>query len=380
MPSSNAVTSENLQKVLVYLFGSLGDSIVAIPALRAVRRNFPDAEIVLLQNFASGNIVLASQVIPPDLVGRYLSYNSTAGRIKKAGGFYRLWNELRREHFDAAVYLVISERPAKAVARDRMFFRSAGIKSLYGFHPVPTNELYPFDSEGRPLRSVHEAEFKLKRLERDGIMTLPEFDLRTPLFDLTVEELEKTDQRLAQQRLRRSAPLVSIAPGCKTAANTWPAEHFIELGRRLIAETGCEIIVTGGKPDVGLGEKLTSAWGEGINTAGELTVRQSAALLARCSFHIGLDTGTTHLAAAVGTRCFAIYGERNNPGLWYPLGSGHTILYHPVACAACRLPACPVPGHPCMNGVSVDTAWKHLQEFLNCEPGVHSAGVRVIAV
>ena len=102
-----AVTPDNLQKVLVYLFGSLGDSIVAIPALRAVRRHFPDAEIVLLQNFASGNIVLASQVIPPNLVGRYLSYNSTAGRIEKAGGFYRLWSELRRERFDAAVYLVI---------------------------------------------------------------------------------------------------------------------------------------------------------------------------------------------------------------------------------------------------------------------------------
>jgi ADP-heptose:LPS heptosyltransferase len=140
---SSALTglSGKRQKVLVYLFGSLGDSIVAIPALRAVRHHFPDSEIVLLQNFESKGIVLASEVIPPRLVDRYLSYSSRSDRRSRLEEFFRLWRQLRVERFDAAVYLVISERPAKAVTRDRFFFRSAGIRELIGFHAVPTDEL-----------------------------------------------------------------------------------------------------------------------------------------------------------------------------------------------------------------------------------------------
>ena len=92
---------------MAYLFGSLGDSIVAIPALRAVRRRFPDAEIVLLQNFTAGNLVQASEVIPETLVDRHLSYNSGLGRIAGMANFFAVWLKLRGERFDAAVYLVI---------------------------------------------------------------------------------------------------------------------------------------------------------------------------------------------------------------------------------------------------------------------------------
>jgi len=63
-------------------------------------------------------------------------------------------------------------------------------------------------------------------------------------------------------------------------------------------------------------------------------VRESGALLSLCDFHVGLDTGTTHLAAVVGTPCFALFHERDNPGQWFPSGSGHTIIHHPVECAS----------------------------------------------
>jgi len=367
------------KKLLVYLFGSLGDSIVAIPALRAVRRKFPAAEIVLLQNQGSGGVVLASQVIPAGLIDRYMSYDSKLAGAGRIGSFYRLWAELRRERLDAAAYLVISERPARAVRRDRLFFRSAGIPRLYGFHAIPQEELYPFSQDGRPLRSANEAEFKLKRLEQDGIET-GEADLRPPLILASEADRETVGEWLAERRGRPQSVLVSIAPGCKTIANDWPIENFIELGRRLIDRGGVELIVTGGPAESGLGDELVAAWGLGINAAGVFAVPESAALLAACGLHIGLDTGTTHLAAAVGTRCFAIYGGRNNPGLWYPLGSGHTLVRHPVECSPCRLHECPVPGHPCMTGISIDAVWEHLQPMLDRGPDDGDPAIREIEV
>jgi len=349
-------------KVLVYLFGSLGDTLVAIPALRAVRRHFQNAELVLLQNVQPGNIVKASEVIPENLIDRYLSYENKPDKMSKFSGFYRLWRRLRGERFEAVVYLVISERPARSVFRDKFFFRSCGIGKLIGFRPFSKDELYPIDAEQRPALTENEAVRKLHRLELDGIEAKPEEDLQQPLLKFSQSEEEKARLWLAGQK--SDSRLIAIAPGCKTQANIWPLENFIEIGSRLIATENCELIVVGGKDEHTMGEKMISAWGKGINAAGEFSVREAGALLAACDFYIGLDTGTTHLSAAVGTPCFAIYGERNNPGHWYPLGSSHSIVFHPVACAGCRFHVCPLPDHPCMTGISADSVWENLIAFI----------------
>lgn len=378
MPPSPRSNLKHSKKILVYLFGSLGDSIVAIPALRAVRRHFPAAEIVLLQNFQTGNIVKASEVIPDGLVDRYLSYNSRVSSIAKVSNFYLLWRMLRREHFDAAVYLVISERPAKAVVRDRLFFRSCGITELFGFHPFSNEELFPVDSSGRPAMTEHEAVRKLRRLAVDGIESLAEEDFRMPLLAFSESELERIDQWLAARTQKPFRSLIAIGPGCKTQANGWPIENFIQLGVRLMTDMNCEIIVVGGKAEYELGEQMIAAWGRGINSAGVFSVRESGALLSKCDLYIGLDTGTTHLAAVAGTRCFAIYGERNNPGHWFPLGDGHLVMFHPVECAGCRHQNCPLAGHPCMTGISVDSVWDHLKAFLANDS--KNSDTRIVAV
>lgn len=364
----------------MYLFGSLGDSIVAIPALRAVRRQFRDSEVVLLQNFLSDNLVKASEVIPGILVDRYLSYDSRPGKIGKIFGFYRLWRDLRRERFQAAVYLVISERPKRSVLRDKTFFRACGISRLIGFHAFSKEKLYPVDVIGRPARTDHEAVRKLERLQMDGIELRPEEDLRSPLMTFSVGELENTNRWLHDRRSKPASRLIAIAPGCKTQANAWPIGNFIELGRRLIAEENCELLVAGGTVEHEMGEKMIALWGEGINAAGEFSVRESGAVLSRCNFYIGLDTGTTHLAAAVGTPCFAIYGERNNPGHWFPLGNGHSVVFHPVKCAGCGFQDCPLPDHPCMTGVSVDSAWQNLKDFIRRLSELDASETKVISV
>ncbi len=368
------------KKVLVYLFGSLGDSLVAIPALRAVRRFFHDAEIVMLQNFEAGNIVASSQVIPNELVDRYLTYDSRMSGKTRFAGFYDLWRSLKAERFSAAAYLIMSERPAKAVLRDRIFFRSAGIKQLYGFHALSDAELCPLDENGHPAPVDHEAVLKIKRLELDGIESNLDEDFCIPLMTFSESELTEIDLWLGSKRKFPDLPLITLGPGCKSQANVWPIESFARLGNQLMKSYPCEIIIVGGKAELEIGEKLIEVWGSGINAAGQFSVRQSAALLTKSAYHIGLDTGTTHLAAAVGTRCFAIYGEKNNPGMWYPLGNGHTLVYHPVKCAGCHLPACDLPGHPCMNGIPYESVWYNLERFVNGTEPHDRASVHVIAV
>ena len=367
-------------KILIYLFGSLGDTLVAIPALRAVRRHFSDAELILLQNTAaSANVVQASQVIPENLIDGYFSYSGFDGKDGALKNFYKLWNQIRADRFQAAIYLVISERPAKSVFRDRLFFRTAGIKKLYGFHSFSKTELYPVDVANVPAITENESIRKLNRLKKDGIGSIPE-DFQTSFIPFSAAEIEKIKKWLEFQDRRGGVRLVSIAPGCKTVANNWSLENFIEIGHRLLAEENCELVVVGGKAEKEIGREMISKWGSGVNSAGELSVRESAALLSLCDFHFGLDTGTTHLAAVVGTPCFALYGERNNPGQWFPIGGGHTIIQHQVECAGCRLHACPFPAHPCMKEISTDAVWSNLMEFINNKNIERDAPTKVIYV
>ena len=209
----------------------------------------------------------------------------------------------------------------------------------------------------------HEALRKLDRLRRDRIEIDLVESLRQPLLVLADDERSSMQSWLAERRKNSNSRLVSIAPGCKTKAHVWPIENFIEIGKRLVAELDCELVVVGGKAEIELGEKMIQAWGSGINAAGKFSVRQSAALIATCDLHIGLNTGTTHLASAVDTPCFGIYGERDNPGQWSPLGTGNSVVFHAVACSGCRLFDCPLPDHPCMIGISVESVWINLQRF-----------------
>lgn len=381
MHSKQTSASVKKEKILLYLFGSLGDTLVAIPALRAVRRSFPEATLILLQNDPSGYNAEVSKIIPGDLLDGYLSYDSQAKKSGKINVFYQLWNNLRRQNFQAVIYLVSCERPARSVSRDKLFFRSCGIRRLIGFHSFSRKKLYPLDEEQRPAPVVSEFALKLERLRMDGVEIPLTEAFQLPLLDFSPAEIDDIKKWLARRRRKPDSRLIAIAPGCKTQANIWSLENFIQIGHQLIADEDGELLVIGGRAEREAGEKMLADWGEGINAAGEFSVRESGVLLYLCDFLIGLDTGTTHLAASVGTRCFALYGERNNPGHWFPVGSGHTIIYHPVKCAGCRLFDCPLPDHPCMTGISVQAVWKNWLEFARTENGdADSSPIKTIAV
>src|ERR671927_250787 len=103
-------------KVVVYLLGSLGDSIVAIPALRVVRKNFPNSEIVVLHETGLG-LVEPPDVLPRPLVDRFISYQR-GRRARLPFAFASLLTRLRKERFSAAVYIVFTDRPARSIKRD----------------------------------------------------------------------------------------------------------------------------------------------------------------------------------------------------------------------------------------------------------------------
>jgi len=239
--------------------------------------------------------------------------------------------------------------------RDRAFYALTGIWDSASFKPLH----FPPDSR------LKEAQRRLLRLGASGITAAGQ-----DVYHIEVPA--DVDQRLIlwlrDNGRQPERPLIAICPGAKTRACIWPIENFLKLGQKLLAE-GCEILLLGGPEHSQDARRLVSAWRSGIDGVGKFSVFETASALKQCAFMIGVDTGTTHLAAAVGTRCLALFSQRELSPRWEPMGEGHKVLRYAVPCQNCWLEACNRPGHPCMTGITIEAVFQEAQEMLQATAG-----------
>jgi heptosyltransferase-2 len=121
--------------------------------------------------------------------------------------------------------------------------------------------------------------------------------------------------------------IVGMIPGAAYGpAKMWPARHYIDVGKKLIDEKGCRVIVMGVEKESDICLRISEELGQAaICLAGETTLAESAALLSDCKVVICNDSGGMHLAAAAGTPVVAVFGM-TDPTKTGPLGEGHKLI------------------------------------------------------
>ncbi|HEX4948621.1 MAG TPA: glycosyltransferase family 9 protein [Blastocatellia bacterium] len=341
------------RRILVYRPGQIGDTLIALPALWAVRHHFPQAHLCLLTDrHPQSKFILATQVLPTEgLFDDWMSYpaNELGVEVKI---FPKLWWQIRQRKFDTLVYLVARNRSPKQVQRDLLFFQLAGIKHFFGHQGI---EPFPERQSDRTMPTVtNEADHLLQRLELSGIR-IPNRGHRPNDLRLTEAEHQHAQHWLAKRRGNTaiSTPMIAIGPGSKWPSKVWPEERYAELVAKLIEEWQVMPVIFGGKEDREVGDRLIGYWGTGLNAAGELNVRQAAAAMTHCVLYIGNDTGTMHLAATAGLPCVAIFAAVDWPGRWTPYGSNHMILRRSLPCEGCRLHVCTDQNMECLRQIKV---------------------------
>ena len=340
MPSDTSV-----KKVLIYRLGSLGDTVVALPCFHLVERMFPQAERVLLSNFPVHAKAPASAAVLGEsgLVHGYMRY--TVG-TRSPRELLRLALEIRRFKPDLLVYLM-PLRGAKAVRRDRWFFRLAGVRKIVG---LPRGEQEPrFD------KVTERYETEASRLAR-GLAELGDAEVANLAnWDL---RLTRAERETAQKVLGELAekPLIVCGPGTKMQAKDWGEENWkglmSELNRRY---PGYGLALVGAKEDAQVSDYVSSEWiGAKRNLCGQMTPRETAAVLEHASVFLGPDSGPMHLAACVRVPAVIAFSARGLPGIWYPAGDRHQVIYHQTSCYGCGLETCIVEGRRCLNSITVE--------------------------
>jgi heptosyltransferase-3 len=354
MPEPPKGSAANPTRVLIYRLGSLGDTLIALPAFHLVARAFPNAERRLLTNFpVTSKAPLAAAILEhTGLIDGFFRY--TAG-IRSPIAVLSLGWSLARWRPQVLVYLGTT-RGVKATKRDELFFRACGIQTIVG--------LADTEDKQRPRAGIAPEnpllfEPEASRLVRN-LAELGEVDLDDPSnWDLHLTQQEKERAAQALEPLG-SSPFIVISLGTKMPANDWGEENWHALLNRIaMLYPSYALVLSGAKEDSAQSLQVAEGWtpvssAPVLNLCGVLSPRESGAVFANAAVFIGHDSGPGHLASAVQTPCITISSARNQPGIWFPYGKRNRVLYHAVECRGCRLETCIVEKKKCIASITVD--------------------------
>lgn len=311
----------------------LGDAVMALPALAAARSAMPETRIAIAAPAAVAPVFEEEISAAPDEV-LTIPDRGREATILAAG------------KFDAALLLPNSFRSAWTARR-------AGIPERWGFSCSMRGFLLT-RAVGRPRERVHQAAYYAALVSGLG------FDVRESAPRMTVrdETARRADAVLTRHTVTPSMRLVGFAPGAAYGhAKRWPPARVAQVIGRVVRELGVVPVLVGAAGDRDAGREIESALPAGVtvvNLIGRTDLGQLAGVLARCSAFVSNDSGSMHLAAAVGVPVTAIFGPTDER-VTSPLGDSDVIV-HQVFCRPCMLRDCPID-HRCMTRIGADVVF-----------------------
>ncbi|MDH3743481.1 MAG: lipopolysaccharide heptosyltransferase II [Acidobacteriota bacterium] len=348
-------------KTLVILPNWVGDTVMAQPVLASLAASGRE-----IHGLARTNLIPLLRLIPQlaSSMSRGASNRETIEKIKQLGP-------------DEVVILPNSFRAAWLAQR-------AGIPRRWGYsgdfrHPL----LRPAVAKPRQpkkRKSSHDNRLPSQYHQLndyDPLLTAMRIDPvgdNTPRLEPGKENRLAARQALAASGLAQHGDLVGLFAGTAFGpSKRWPPDRFAELARRLAAtDKGPDPVLIVGPGETELARSIADASGLDLPILGAgLDLAVLAAVLERLSLLVTNDSGPMHLAAAVGTRCVAIFGP-TDPRRTAPLGdvsnvgdvgdvgesatvgAGHEVLWTSRWCSPCFRRRCPLLHHKCLRDIRVE--------------------------
>lgn len=319
----------------------LGDAVMALPALAAVRAALPDAHITIAALASIVPMFEEETSAAPDAV-LPIGDRSNESKLLAAG------------NFDAALLLPNSFRAAWDARRAEIAERWGVSANFRGM--LLTRRVVP--SRGR----IHHSAYYLalaRGLGFDAHESLPRISVRP-------QTAARAAALLGRHGAGPSTTLVGFAPGAAYGhAKRWPPSRVAQVVERLSRERHAVCVLVGAAGDRDAGREIESALPPGVrvvNLIGHTDLRQLIGVLARCAAFVSNDSGAMHLAAALGVPVTAIFGPTDDR-VTSPLGN-RDVLVHQVFCRPCMLRECPID-HRCMKGITAGAVFASVSARLH---------------
>ena len=329
--------------VLIFRPGSFGDHIISLPCLHLVARCFPESSRILLttspyhQKAPSAESLLGAS----PLIHQILEYSASG--LWYAPRMVGLVRGIRKSGAKTLVYLS-PQTDRHSTLRDLVFFWICGIRRFIGLSgsSAASYSLLPsglFESEASRLtRSI--STLGDAQLDSVGSWSL----------NLSNSERLSAFERIGELR---AMPILGLSISSSMQSKDWGTPRWEALMPLLRQEFPSHaVLFFGAQQDRAASEAVFQKWkGPGRNLCGVTTPRESSALLGSCDLFLGADSGPMHVAASCNVPCIALFSMRTKPGIWFPYGTIHEILYRETSCANCGLLVCIEEQRRCLAGI-----------------------------
>jgi lipopolysaccharide heptosyltransferase II len=306
-------------RILIRSSNWLGDAVMSVPAVRAIKKGRPDAHVTIL---VQKKIAPMWKLIPEVDEILSLPNKSLFSALRLIG---------RKERFDVAILFPNSLRAALEAWRIPRKVGYRGHGRAWLLNQIVREPRHPGPPEHHATRFL--------RIAAD--------------CGADVDLVRDVNQALPQTSKVNDQQFLGLCPGAEYGpAKRWLPERFAEAAAAISAQSKTKWILFGTEKDKAIGETIATALGDNCsNRIGQTTLDQLIEEMRGCRALLTNDTGTMHLAALLGVRVVAIFGS-TEPALTGPLGNGHIILRRHVECSPCFLRKCPIDFR-CMKEIAV---------------------------
>lgn len=321
---------------------------MTLPALGAVRENFPKSSIT----------VLAKPWVQPLFedhpgVDGVMSLEKGEGVLAGLGEMIRVIRSIRKRRFDLAVLFQNAFEAALLTYLGRVTFRvgyNTDGRGLLLTHSVLR------DNE---VAKGHQVEYYLSLIRAMGWKeTSP-----APIVYVGKFNLEKAVKLLGSSGIKEGESLVGLGPGAIFGGSKrWPPERFAEIGDRAAEGWGAKILLFGSDKERDICRSVSDAMRhKPLNLGGLTSLGEAMGLISQCQFFVTNDSGLMHVAAALGVPTVAIFGS-TDPLATGPRGPQSKVVRREVECGPCLKPECP-SDHRCMLSIQVEEVWATMEEL-----------------
>jgi heptosyltransferase-2 len=319
------------------------------PAIRAIRKQFPNTHVSLLAK---------PWVVPvfenSEHIDRLLIYDDK-GRHQGILGKFRLARDLKKYHFDATILLQNAFEAALITFLAGIPLRigyNTDVRQLLLTHTVSCTD---------EIKKKHQTDYYLNIIRGIGMKE----DNQELYLRLNQRDRFRAEKILLEQHLSLDDKMVGINPGATYGpAKQWPLDRYAQLADKIQTFTGGRIIIFGGPNDKNLGGNISQRMQHRpIDLSGKTSLGEAMALIERCDLFITNDSGLMHVAAALDVPLIAVFGSTNSIATG-PLSQNSRIVQIPLECSPCLRPECPKGHLDCMDRISVDMVFKVVKEIL----------------
>lgn len=341
------------RRILVRATNWVGDAVMCLPALQALRANFPESHIAVMARPWVADIYRGQP-----FCDEVIEYDAPRG-WKGVGRKLAAAKALRRSRFDCAILLQNAFEAALlawwARIPARIGYDRDGRGALLTIRiPVPRPGEIP----------VHQRFYYLELLKRAGL--IESYSLESPVaFSSPDAATRRGVERFHEYGVE--GRVIGVSPGAAFGgAKRWLPERFAHTAVQVAKAEDATVAIFGTASEATLGEQVAAMVARDgirvINLAGKTRLRDFIDMAAACELFLTNDSGTMHIASAIGVPTVAVFGptDENATG---PAGNRYRILRHPVECAPCHLRECPID-HRCMTRLTAEEAVQAAEQLL----------------